>query len=55
MRKVVAIIVASVLLLSSIALAEGWTCPNCGKCHARDMNAAINIRNEGMRIVNALT
>ncbi|MBO7610821.1 MAG: IS200/IS605 family element transposase accessory protein TnpB [Clostridia bacterium] len=34
---------------------RSWTCPDCGKYHDRDTNAAINIRNEGMRIVNALT
>ena len=34
---------------------RSWTCPNCGMYHDRDTNAAINIRNEGMRIVNALT
>lgn len=28
-----------------------WKCPNCKVVHDRDINAAINIRNEGMRIV----
>ena len=27
-----------------------WTCPHCGQTHDRDVNAAINIRNEGQRI-----
>ncbi|MBP5426355.1 MAG: transposase [Clostridiales bacterium] len=33
---------------------RSWICPDCGKYHDRDTNAAINIRNEGMRVVNAL-
>ena len=29
-----------------------WVCPNCGSVIDRDYNAALNIRDEGMRILS---
>ena len=31
---------------------RNWTCPECGTEHERDVNAARNLRNEGIRILN---
>ena len=28
-----------------------WTCPSCGKHHDREVNVAINIKREGIRIL----
>jgi putative transposase len=30
---------------------ENWTCPECGSTHQRDKNAAINIRNEALKVL----
>ena len=31
---------------------RNWTCPVCHSEHDRDINAAINVKNEGLRILD---
>jgi transposase len=32
---------------------RAWTCPSCDAVHDRDVNAAVNIRDEGVKILVA--
>jgi putative transposase len=34
---------------------RSWTCPYCGKTHDRDINAAVNIRDQAVKVIRDIT